>query len=297
MHHVPRHARRGLSALAMMLLISTVVGSVLVSWQVTQARAALEGRAQVFVEIVDARALALHHWLHAARDAPGFTNPATGMARQLSSVETRALADHPSSAPWLGRLRGWQIVPLVAMPHGQHGVPVPHGIIVLRPDPAAPPDPRDILAVRTAIDNQASAAARILAATDLSLDPQDLAVFAWSYADLDDRFVLRSRRAGHAPPLMRGDLDLEGNALEGVGALEEVGALDVAGDLGVANLTATGSGDIRDSLTLDHETVRAWIDTDRWDAQGPFTVATGVFDDLETGDLAVRGDATIQSRQ
>ena len=289
----------------MMLLISTVVGSVLLSWQITQAREGLEGRAQILVEIVDARAHALHHWLHTARDAPGFTDPATGMARQLSTVETNALADHPSSAPWLGRLRGWQIVPLVAMPDGQDGVPIPHGIIVLRPDPAAPPDPRDILAVQTAIDNQASGAARTLAGTELSLDPQDRAVFAWSYADLDDGFVLRSRRAGHAPPVMQGDLELGGFNITGVARLDVTPAaittapasLDVTGDLGVADLTATGSVDIQDSLTLDGQTVRALIDTDHWQAQGPYTVATGVFDGLETDDLTVRGDATIQSRQ
>ncbi len=253
--HIPRRSRRGLATLSLALAVSALVSVVLLFWQIGEARAMRDGEARLVATAAEARAYALHHWLHEERDDPGFVPPASGKARRLTDADEDGLDNHPASTPGLTDPRGWTLTEMIALPEGQGtGEPLPHGIVVIKaPKDAALQNIRDrqIKLIRNALAAGRPEEAASLAATapDTSFDPdRDIAIFAWPYGRIDPRLVLRSHRAGHPPPHMTSDLKMGGNNVTGVGALEAAGSAALSGEtradgsLTVAGTVNTGPG-------------------------------------------------------
>ncbi len=224
----------------------------LLFWQIGAARAMRDGEARLVVAAAEARAYALHHWLHDARDGPGFVPPASGKARRLTDEEARRLANHPASPPVLTAPRGWEVTEMIALPEGpegQGGDPLPHGIVVIKAEIDGEIQHRQIKLIRNALAAGRPGETAKLAEAASDFEPaDDIAIFAWPYGRIDPRFVLRSRRAGHPAPHMLFDLKMGGNNVTGVGALEAAGSAALSGEtradgsLTVAGTVNTGPG-------------------------------------------------------
>ena len=75
---LPRRARRGLGALATVMLIAGLLATVAVRLQLAMADERVRGHARHLAEAVAAEGYGLHHWLHAERIAGTVPAPARG---------------------------------------------------------------------------------------------------------------------------------------------------------------------------------------------------------------------------
>ena len=230
----PRRDRRGLAALLLMALLSTVAVSVALLWQAGLAGERLRGHARHLAEAVAAEGYGLHHWLHAERTGGTLaTPPPEGQARTLTNAERASLAAHSAIAPWRRDRtdatrpivpRGWEVVHLVGRA-GDH----PDGVLVLRPSAAVVALPTweaagqalDLVLGARA-DDAAALATFALAASPLdNYDAdRDRAVLASRFARLDTDAVLREVHAGHAAATMETGILMGGNDVADADLLE-----------------------------------------------------------------------------
>ncbi len=243
---IPRRSRRGLATLSLALAVSALVSVVLLFWQIGEARAMRDGEARLVVAAAEARAYTLHHWLHEARDDPGFVPPASGEARRLTVEEVRGLASHPASPPGdRFEPRGWTLTEMIALPEGQGtGEPLPHGIVAIEAkiDGERQRRQRDLIRNTLAAGRPDAAAQLVQTAPETDFDPgHDIAIFAWPYGRVDPRLVLRSRRAGHPAPHMTSELKMDGNNVIDVGVLETTGTGTISGEMRTGEITVAGT--------------------------------------------------------
>lgn len=224
----PRRARRGLGTLAAAVLVTGIIATAMMAWQVAVAAERIRGHARHLAEAVAAEGYGLHHWLHAERIAGTVTAPAEGTARALTATEEGRLAAHSATAAWRRSIadptrpvlpRGWEIVHLVAAAGGPAD-----GVLVLRPanDVVAHPTWD---ATRRALDvtlgTAEAGAAALAAATVAGYDAtRDRAVPASRFARIDAAAMLREDHAGHPRLPMETAVRMGGNDLEGVNRLE-----------------------------------------------------------------------------
>ena len=259
-----RRARRGMAALLLTMLLAAVLGAAALAWEIGLARDRIAGQAALLAEAVAAEGYALHHWLH---NNPPVPPPPGGSARVLTGVENTGLENHAASAPYWRLARGWEVTRLMGLAQGAVAGTRIHGILVLHPPPlplGAPLRLREEMELRREeVELRLGAAPRggaagLLANTapGFTLDARDIAVLAAAFARIDPTVVLRSQRAGFAPPQMAESLDLGGNNLIGVGEIEvRTARLPLlrppAPALGTPAIPIelTGGLDIRDDLT------------------------------------------------
>ena len=257
-----RRARRGMAALLLTMLLAAVLGAAVLAWEIGLARDRIAGQAALLAEAVAAEGYALHHWLH---NNPPVPPPPGGSARVLTGVENTGLENHAASAPYWRLARGWRLTRLMGLAQGAAAGTRIHGILVLHPPDPPPGAPVRLLEEmelrREEVDLRLGAASRgraagLLANTAFTLDAGDIAVLAAAFARIDPTVVLRSQRAGFAPPQMAEILDLGGNNLIGVGEIEARTARlpllrPPAPALGTPAIPIelTGGLDIRDDLT------------------------------------------------
>ena len=259
-----RRARRGMAALLLTMLLAAVLGATALAWEIGVARDRIAGQAALLAEAVAAEGYALHHWLH---NNPPVPPPPGGSARVLTGVENTGLENHAAFAPYWRLARGWEVTRLMGLPQGAVAGTRIHGILVLHPPPlplGASDRLREEMELRREeVELRLGAASRggaagLLADTALgfTLDARDIAVLAVAFARIDPTVVLRSQRAGFAPPQMADTLDLDGNNLIGAGEIE-VGIArlpplrPLAPALGTPAIPIelTGALDIRNNLT------------------------------------------------
>ena len=237
-----RRARRGMAALLLTMVLAAVLGAAALAWEIGLARDRIAGQAALLAEAVAAEGYALHHWMHNWQDnpPPGSTPPPPrGFARELTVAETDLLEDHAASAPFWRLARGWEVTRLMGLAQGAVAGTRIHGILVLRAPPGAPellrqevglrlgaappPPPLAPLPPAPACGAAVCRAAGLLADTAPTftlIDVRDIALPAFAFARIDPTVVLRSQRAGFAPPQMADNLDMGGNNLIGAGEIE-----------------------------------------------------------------------------
>ena len=253
-----RRARRGMAALFLSMLLAAVLGAAALAWEIGLARDRIAGQAALLAEAVAAEGYALHHWLH---NNPPVPPPPGGSARVLTGVENTGLENHAAFAPYWRLARGWEVTRLMGLAQGAVAGTRIHGILVLHP----PPLPlgasdrlreemelrREEVALRLGAASRGGAAGLLAnTAPGFTLDARDIAVLAAAFARIDPTVVLRSQRAGFAPPQMAEHLDLVGNNLIDVGEIEVgIARLPPLRPLALAPIELTGALDIRDDLT------------------------------------------------
>ena len=289
-----------MAALLLTMLLAAVLGAAALAWETGVARDRIAGQAALLAEVVAAEGYALHHWLHNWQDnpPPGSTPPPPrGFARELTVAETDLLEAHAAFAPYWRLARGWEVTRLMGVPQGAVAGTRIHGIVVLRAPPGAPellrqevglrlgaappPPPLAPLPPAPACGAAVCRAAGLLADTAPTftlIDVRDIALPAFAFARIDPTAVLRSQRAGFAPPQMADNLDLGPHNLIDVGEIvsamlpalrppapalgtpaipiELTGGLDIRGDLtapsprpALATLEVRGGFDPADILT------------------------------------------------
>ena len=228
--YIPRRARRGLSALVGVLLVSIGLSAGFAGWQASMALSLRDAHLTGLEHWVRSEAQALHHWTHAQ---PG--HPVVGTARALMPAERNGLAAYRLT----GRQApdGWHIDHLMSTPVAQanHGI-MAHGLLVISSDVLAMGAlPSRVtrrraewllhgLCARLSSGTTYTAAAaeglaaRLNPALDFGGSGCDahsigvaLAVFAAPLAGIDARLVLREPRAGFAPADFTADLDMGGH--------------------------------------------------------------------------------------
>ena len=252
-----RRARRGMAALLLTMLLAAVLGAAALAWETGVARDRIAGQAALLAEAVAAEGYALHHWLH---NNPPVPRPPRGSARLLTGVEITGLEAHAASAPYWRLARGWEVTRLMGLSQAAVAGSRIHGILVLQPPPGflrreALALLRDEVELRLGVVPPRGSAARLLADTapTFTLDGGDIVVLAAAFARIDPTVVLRTQRAGFAPPQMAETLDLDGNNLIGAGEIEARTARllrlrPLAGTPPI-QIELTGGLEIRDDLT------------------------------------------------
>ncbi|WP_419738563.1 hypothetical protein [Ruegeria sp.] len=298
-------SRRGFAALSMVMMLAAGLTATILSWQIAGARDRIDGYARTLSVAVEAEGYALHHWWHGAWHArlrsAGFEDVVIHTARALSGAERAALAAHGAVQGWrhagtgpVTPLRGWTISHHLA-PSSQDRIP---GRAVLRlvPDQAmraAPWWP----ALRDALEGRLPGT--FPAGADCTSSPGSCAMEmdAFHFARIDRGGVLRTRRAGFAPPVMAHDLDMGGCpgmpgctmtlapgaairadtlAADHLGPFPDGGDVTVAGDIRVAAaLLVDGLFTSRSALRVHEEAIFA---------QGP-GLASGVKVEAKTMDV------------
>ena len=304
-HRLPRRARRGLGALATVMLLAGLLSAVAMSWQLAVADERIRGHARHLAEAVASEGYALHHWLHAERlDGTLTAIPAEGTARRLTAAERTDLAAHSATATWRRSVadatrpvlpRGWEIVHVVGAAGGTVG-----GVVVLRPSADVVAAPawnavRQALDVTLGIsdDGAAALAANALAGTTPAWNAtRDRAVPAARLSRLDDRALLREVHEGHAALPMAADLFMGGNDAGGVGRLQAVRGT-------IPQITGACPGEPAGTLCADDPVLRATLEVE--DAA---TLSVATAEDvtvsgavngitrIRTGDMTVTGGVT-----
>ena len=297
---LPRRARRGLGALATVMLLAGLLATAAMSLQLAMAAERIRGHARHLAEAVAAEGYGLHHWLHGERSGGTLAAiPAEGTARTLTAAERTDLAAHSATAAWRRSVadatrpvlpRGWEIVHLVGTTGGTAG-----GVVVLRPSNATVSAPAWD-AVRQALDvtlgaSEAGAAAlaagALAGATPAWNAARDRAVPASRLSRLDDDAVLRQLHQGHAGLTMTTALLMDGNDLDGVRRLEGVRGT-------MPEITGACPGEPPDTLCADDPVLGSTLEVA--DAS---TLSTATAEDVTvTGDVngitRIRtGDATV----
>ena len=287
-----RRARRGMAVLSLTMLLAAVLGAAALAWETGVARDRIAGQAALLAEVVAAEGYALHHWLHNWQDNPPSGSalpPPRGFARLLTNRETTrveptgttGLENHAASAPYWRLARGWEVTRLMGLPQGAVVGTRIHGILVLHPPAGAPELLREEVELRLGAAPRGGAAGLWAnTAPGFTLDgARDIAVLAAAFARIDPTAVLRSQRAGFAPPQMAETLDLGGHNLIGAGEIEAsiaslsrlrppapppseislTGTLEIRDDLtatgpptALATLEVRGEFDAADTLTAAH---------------------------------------------
>ena len=319
-----------MAALGLVILGAGIISAAAVAWQLGEARARIAGEAQIVARAVTARGFALHHWLYQDADTAGRLGggvPAEGEARVLTPAEGTALESHAASAPWHVAPRGWNIEDLVAMPAGQGGLALPHGVVVVTPPEADAADSAATSAalrtLREEVRNLLAAglvdgrAAELAANAGIAFDPaRQMAMFAASSAGLSPRAVLRFPRAGMEPPGILTDLDFApgagvidgaGGALVRTRALEtgRIGPRDAAepvaftqglgitGEPGTELLRAAAVT-VRSPVQVDGRLFAATVTQARLDGQETGTLACVRQDPNSPASPCARGDITVR---
>lgn len=219
----PRRRHRGIAALFGIVLLTAVVSSAVLAWQIGEARMQRAADANAVTRAAAIFGYGLHHWLHEARQADTFSGPGAASARALTQAEDTARIGHAATASWHAFHRDWTVTALIARPDGDDDNALVHGIVLLQPASSVDQALRDAVATRLAATSGAELDVLTLARTASGLtinENRDLAVPAWIFSRIDPTVVLRAPRVGVSSGPMATALDLGDNDILEAGEFE-----------------------------------------------------------------------------